>query len=58
MSRLVGAFVEGSPSLIFPLAALLAFVVIFAVAVVRVWLRRDGHYARMERLPLDEENGT
>ena len=58
MSRLVGELVAGSPSLIFPLAALLAFAAIFAVATVRAWVRRDGHYARMERLPLEEEEST
>ena len=56
MNGFLGELAQGDDGLIYPLLALLAFVVTFSFVIARVLRRRDGHYEQMQRLPLDGEN--
>jgi hypothetical protein len=55
MNGFLGQLAAGADELVYPLLALVGFVTVFTAVMVRVLRRRDGHYERMQQLPLDGE---
>jgi hypothetical protein len=55
VSAMVSQLLAGSPLLVFPVVALVIFIVVFAVAVTRVMRRPAKAYEALAKMPLEVE---